>query len=324
MKTNIIDEYVNFSKKSIHGYLKLILKQKFDVDVYDELINAYINSRYYHKGKYISRKFEVNIIYNLKNALIGMKDDNKYQKKAKYMFQMFKYILYFDNVLETDSVLKMIKQINKYRIEQLGISEENFENELYNMIKDNLTAKEEFLNSFDSKKFNINYIKVGYRIYDCILEHRIKFPKLYSDYSINKVFENKEISEQKLFVIYPIITKKILLDIIKGNFTKAYMVDYYTYLKEKPRKKKKLFNLIDNNIIKEKIIIKIPFNDYLNNKEEVYEFTRNGFNVALIIKDKENINREQIELLKLFKYVITPNEEIVNILKGHIKVLLIK
>ena len=151
----------------------------------------------------------------------------------------------------------------------------------------------------------------------------MKFSKLYSDYAIKKVLNSKEIREQNLFVIYSYVGVKILQDIIKGIFKKQYLVDYVLSLKDKPKKKKRLLNMIDNDITKEKLALKITYQDYLENKEEIYELTREGFHIALILDETFAFNEETKKLLKVFTFLITSHQALYDVLKESFEVLYI-
>ena len=324
MSSNIIKEYVSYSQKSIKKYMQVILEQYFDQDVYDDLINAYINTRYYNMYEKVSDRFEVNIVHYLKKSIEEKKDDSKYKNKARWMFGLFKYILYFDGVRECSSVRPLIKEIDTFRKETLNLDNADFESKFYNLLKDDLIAKKEFIDSFNDKNFNVDYVKVNKKqIFDCHLQHTLKFSKIYSEYAIEKIFNSKDIKEQRLYVLYPLVTVKVLLDIIKGNFQKQYLVDYVIDLKNKPKKKKKLLNIIDNDITKEKISLKINCQDYLNNKEEIYELTRNDFRIALELDETINLDEELLELLNIFTYVIIKDEKLYSKLSNHYKTLYI-
>lgn len=323
MSCNIVNEYIDFSRKTIKSYLKTILEHYYDQDIYDDLINAYINTRYYNMYPVTSKRFEVNIVYYLKKSIAHTKEESSKNKaKAKYMFQIFKYILYFDNVRECESVRVLIKEIDDYR-KGLGLVDEDFESKFYNMLKNDLLAKKEFIDSFKDKNFNINYLKVKKQIFDCQLVHNIKFSKLYSEYAINKVLETKEIGEQKLFVTYSVVTTKILQDVIKGNFTKKYLVDYIIDLDNKPKKKKRLLTIINNDIVKEKIVLKINYNDYIAKKEEVYNLTREGYHIAIIMNDSKELDDDTKRLLKAFTYLIVSDNDIYEKLQDEFELLYI-
>ena len=320
---NIASEYIFFSQKAIKKYLILILDRYFDEDVYDDLINAYINTRYYNLYPKVSERFEENIVYYLKKSLQEKKDDEKLKEKAKYMFQMFKYILYFDGVVECDSVRKLISEIKRFRIIELKLTNSDFEAKLYNVLEKDLISKKEFLDSFIDKNFNVNYVKVKDQVFNCVLEHNLKFSKLYSDYAIEKVFNSKAISEQKLFVSYPLVCVKALSDVIKGNYEKTYLLDYIFSITDKPKKNKKLLTYIDNDIIREKLILKLGYDDYISGKDKVYELTKGGFKVALEIDKTFDFNEENKKLLRLFSYLIVNDSAFYDEIKEKYNVLYI-
>lgn len=324
MSCNVVNEYVSFSKKAIKKYLQLTLDKNFDLDIYDDLINAYINTRYYNLYEPVNKNFEINIVYYLKKSLEHVKDEKRYKNKSSIMFQMFKYILYFDNVLECESALSLIDEVVKFREETVGIKEPDFKEKLYSLLKSDLTAKTEFIEGLSDKNFSVNYIKLNSdQLFDCKLEHNLKFPKLYSEYAINKVFDNKEIREQRLFVLYSLVTVKILCDIIKGNFKKTYFVDYSINLKDKPKKKKRLLNIINNDIVKEKLSLKVNYHEYIENKEEVYDLTRNAYSVAIVLDKNVEVTEQLCQLLTIFSYVLTDDVNIYEKLKNKYTVLYI-
>lgn len=320
---NIASEYILFSQKAIKKYLILILDHYFDEDIYDDLINAYVNTRYYNLYPKVADRLEENIVYYLKKSLQDKKDDEKFKEKAKYMFQMFKYILYFDAVLECDSVRKIITEIKRFRIIELKLTNADFEAKLYNVLEKDLISKKEFLESFEDKNFTVNYIKVKDQVFNTVLEHNLKFSKLYSDYAISKVFNSKAINEQKLFVSYPMVCVRALNDVIKGVYDKSYIIDYVFSIADKPKKNKKLLTYIDNDIIREKLILKIKYSDYISDKNKVYDLTKSGFKIALEIDKKFEFNEENVKLLKLFSCLVVSDSEFYDTIKDKYNVLYI-
>ena len=63
MNYDIATEYISYSQSAIKRYLVLILEQYFDQDIYDDLINAYINTRYYNLYPKVYDRFEENIVF---------------------------------------------------------------------------------------------------------------------------------------------------------------------------------------------------------------------------------------------------------------------
>ena len=305
---NIASEYISFSQDSIKKYLMLILDHYFDQNIYDDMINAYINTRYYNLYPSVSLKLEENIVYYLKKSVLNI--DEKFKDKARYMFKMFKYMLYFDGAFECDSVRKLISEIKMFRLIELKLSDSNFESKLYNMLEEDLITKKKFLDSFSDNNFSMKYLKVKDNIFYCILEHNLKFSKLYSEYAIEKVFSNKAISEQKLFVSYSLACVRALEDVIKGNFNNVYILDYVFSLVSKPKKNQRLLKTIDNDIIKEKLVLKIKYSDYISNHDWVYDLTRRGFKIALDIDSSFEFSEENNKLFKIFAFIITSDRKL--------------
>ena len=137
--------------------------------------------------------------------------------------------------------------------------------------------KKEYLESFIDKNFDVNYVKIKDNIFYCVLDHNLKFSKVFSDYLVSKVFNSKNIKEQKSFVTYPMVAVKALQDVIKGNFTKTYIVDYVFTIVSKQKKNEKLLKYLDNDIMKEKVVLKINYNEYVLNRDKVYELIRKHF-----------------------------------------------
>ena len=81
--------------------------------------------------------------------------------------------------------------------------------------------------------------------------------------------------------------------------------------------------MIDNDITKEKLALKITYQDYLENKEEIYELTREGFHIALILDETFAFNEETKKLLKVFTFLITSHQALYDVLKESFEVLYI-
>ena len=312
MSINIINQYINFSKKCINKYMKFIMQKKFNQDIFDELIKTYIDVRYYDLYEHQKKSNSSNITYYLSEKThVLMQEENKSKSEKeniKNMFLIFYYILVFDNVISCDSAKQMIKKLNDFRIDKLNINEDNFEKEMFDMVKEDLLRKKQYITNFDNKDFNTIYNKTNIKnLYNVEIESKIKFPKIYSKYAIDKVFVSKEINEHKLFIIYPIVAAKILSNIIDGQFNKQYLIDYNINLINKEKKLKRLFSFIDDDVTKEKIIIKINFTDFLSNKNFFVNSMKSGFNYAVRIDNKFKLDRNNIDILKFFKYIVIKN-----------------
>lgn len=312
MANNIAREYIDFSKKNISKYLKLILDKYYAKKVVDPLLDTYINIRYYNNEDIKYKNFESNINYYLKQKAIEMKEDTDEDVvfKVKSTFYLFKYILYFDNVTPYESLKKIILDIDEYRNEELGINDDTFIDTFYTLIKENENRKEKYLKAFDNEKFFITLTKTNNKkVYKTKLNNNIKFNRIYSDYSINKVYNEGIVNEQKNFILYYLITKIILENVIDGEFSNNYIVDFPISIFEKEQKLNRLINIIDNEIIKSSIVIKFKYTDYLLNKELINTWIKDGFQVAVEIDDKYEYDDASKLWLDIFTYIIVDKEK---------------
>ena len=177
------------------------------------------------------------------------------------------------------------------------------------MIKDDSKKKKTYLNSFDSERFSLDIKKTNKKnVFWCDLNYNIKFNRIYSDYSINKVYNDGIVNEQKLFITYYLVSNMILRNIISCKFDISYIVSYPASLFEKSDKKNRLLSIIDDSATKNYIVLMFKYSDYSKYKDEINEWIKNGFRVAIYIDDSFKYDDISNEWLTIFDYIITNGE----------------
>ena len=303
----VVEEYIEFSKKNILKYLKLILEKYYDKEIVESLVETYINIRYYNIDQK-TKNLEKNINYYLKQKVTEILDEKK-EEKIKIIFYTFKYILYFDNVKEYDNLKNIIEEIVEYR-KSISLENDEFKDEITKLIKENEKRKQKYLEAFKSDHFLLDQIKTNKKnVYFVELKNNIKFNKIYSSYSINKVYNSGLVNEQKDFIIYYQISIEILKNAIIGNFNQEYIVDFPLSILEKKQKTIRLFSIIDNEMIKNSLILKFTYSSYLENKNQINEWIKEGYKVAIIIDEKYNYEEKQKMWLEIFNYIIVDQEK---------------
>ena len=141
-------------------------------------------------------------------------------------------------------------------------------------------------------------------VYRVNLKHNVEVPIEYSDFAIRKAFNSGIIKEDKLIVEYYLTEELILKDILKQKFNKQYIVEFSETLFKKSKKLKSLFNIINNPASLEQIILKIQYEDYLENKEKIHDLLREGYKFAVVLDKTLTISSKDIQTLDIFKYVI--------------------
>lgn len=306
MSCNIIKEYVDFRQKNFLEYAKTMMDKYFNSPKFKEYLEVYIDTRYYNNNIPVKSTLEANLNYYL--GLVYEKDETKV---SKFILELFKMFYYLDDVKKFSKDQNMddyLKELNQIRIEKLGIKDDNFKIKFTKLIKENNNKLEKFKEAFSTPDFSLESTKTNNKnIYSITLVHHLTIPKLYSDYAINKVYNNGIIAEDKLFIEYYLVNHNILESMLQGNFDKEYLVDFQTNLFSKKEKVKRLLSIMENDLSKELISLKITYEEFLNHKEIIYALMREGYQFCLIITEdflNETIKKEQLDV---FKYLLVNN-----------------
>lgn len=322
MTINIMNEYIELTKKQINEYMKLVFGESFNKTYCELFLERYINIRYfnYYENEFhetIRRKILEHLKKVGEEIIINNINDRELIETMRVFFY---YVLYFDNVVYYKDLRTKIAQIAKVKKRVFGDELYDFEEKLYQIMQDYMKQKDELIKRFSSDEF---YIKLTnypdkLKVYRVNLKYNnIKFPLEYSDFAINKAFRMGLVNEDKLVVEYYLIVLEILKDVLKLNFKKKYVLEFADSLLKKPKKIKSILNIINNTAIQDKISLKIKYEEFLKNKEVVYDLMREGFKITIILDNSFEANFKNIEGLQMFEFVIINKnlkqyEEIIN------------
>ena len=309
MTNNIMNEYLEIERRYISKYMKNILGYKYNKMICDELIKKYIDIRYYNffsiesEGLTLRKK----IMSELKKLETKLTEEYpEKQKEINISSLFFYYILYFDNIIVTKNIDKKIGNIEKLREKVLNKKDEQFKNELYEVISKWNKEKIEGFEKYESKEFELKITRFKDRknIFNVRLNQNIKFPYIFSNLAVQRVFNTGIINEDKLYIEYYLISIKIIKDLIRQNFEKQYIAEFADSLFEKNKKIKGILNIINSSEIQEKLSLKLKYDKYLKFKNETHELLRNGFRIAIVLDESFEIEYSTIEKLDIFSYVL--------------------
>jgi hypothetical protein len=308
MTINIMNQYIDIVKKQITTYMQAVFNNKFKKDYNDKFIEKYINTRYFDfynsdENGNIRKK----IIEQLKNVQDELNINHIEDRELiEQMCIFFYYVLYFDHVVYYKDLREKINKTAKLRYKILGKQSEEYSEEIYLKMINFEEQKKQLIENFSTDEFilKLSNYKDNTRVYKVNLLYNIKFPREYSEYAIRKAFITDSVGEDRLFVEYYLVVIQILKDILKQNFQRQYIIEFSNTLLTKPQKLKSLLNIINNPGIQDKISLKIKYEKFCNKKEEIYKLMREGYRIALIIDNSFKVDYVNIEMLKMFKYVI--------------------
>lgn len=316
---NNIDKYIKFIKDYLTEYFKLIVKDKYKKIVYNEMLNTYIDIRYFNKYDKKYKQIEKNIEYYIQENLRTLiEEDNKLVKNVNELYYFFWYLLYLDNTLEYDNLDKLIDKIIIDRKEKLDLNDD-ITKELKSLVKESEKKKNNFFNEYLSDTFNLELKNTNIKnVYNVLLSYNIKFPKIYSSYSINRVFKSDIISEDMCFIEYNLISKIVLDNILNKEYLKEYLVDFPFIITSKKEKTNRLLNIITNDLIRENVIIKVTYEYYTKYKSFISDLIKDGVKFAVIIDDTFDYEESSIIWLNIFTYIITNKDDVTSFDKNKV------
>ncbi len=316
---NNIDKYIKFIKDYLTEYFKLIVKDKYKRIVYNEMLNTYIDIRYFNKYDKKYKQIEKNIEYYIQENLRTLiEEDNKLVKNVNELYYFFWYLLYLDNTLEYDNLDKLIDKIIIDRKEKLDLNDD-ITKELKSLVKESEKKKNNFFNEYLSDTFNLELKSTNIKnVYNVLLSYNIKFPKIYSSYSINRVFKSDIISEDMCFIEYNLISKIVLDNILNKEYLKEYLVDFPFIITSKKEKTNRLLNIITNDLIRENVIIKVTYEYYTKYKSFISDLIKDGVKFAVIIDDTFDYEESSIIWLNIFTYIITNKDDVTSFDKNKV------
>ena len=207
------EKYFKFFKNFTRDYSKLVLSSFYKGSLIKDLITEYINIRYYnlYEQKYKNSSKNIQYYMELKcKKLTDIYDKDMISKSLYFIW----YITYLDNINKCDDVNTLIENIIDNREKILCINDD-IKKELSDLIKNFIKKKEQFFINFESNDFILNEEKTSNKkVYIETIDYNIRFPKIYSTYSINKVFNSAIINENINFILYNMVANKILKNVL--------------------------------------------------------------------------------------------------------------
>ena len=325
MSVNVITKYLSMSNKHMEDTLKFILGNKYNKQISEQFSSLYFETRY---NGLIENKRGLTVRSKLLSQYRELKKKLEESDKGKIpqieaLYNIFDEITYFDTAIFDRNYNEKIEFIYNEQVDYFDkpIEKNTFEKELLKIVQNNQREKLKFIKKFDTNEFRLQGSNINENIKKISITHNIKFPSIYSSEAIEKAFNMGTTKEDKLFVEFYLISIRILLDVIKSDYRKRYIVDIDSSLLNKAQKISRLLEVVNNPITQDRIIIQIKYSELEKNKMIIYDYISQGYKFAIEL-DKGYID-EKIEAQKLevFEYILASKEY--KSLKGNDKVLFV-
>ena len=319
---NILEKIMYFKEEEISELTNIIYPSKFkklnETAIKTELLKAYIDGKYYNKIG------NVNADYNSKNmnlrlgkVIIGESErliksykgkDNEFSDKVDFITNIFLTILYIESIFVSDieldeKIVKYKEIINKYldgyfesstdltdTVKKLIICERTYKGAV-NKLVDSLKT-----NTFD---LEFNELSTKKNIYALKLNHNINFSKLYSEYIIDKTYDEGIVAEDKILVTISILLGRVSQDILSCNTNNVYLLYMPESLYEKSNKLSKVESMLTDEMVRNRVILVNKFDAISKNKKTIKQMKKEGFRFGLLVaeNDKKVNDKTSISLI---------------------------
>lgn len=299
MEYNIIREYIDYVRSELLKFFRIILRNKYQKNLCQIFVDKYIDVRYYNETNYLTTRDFIN---RINKELIDLTeklatDDNI--EDIKNIVALFGYIVYFDEVCVVNEEMELINALAEddiIRIDNKKETEEEVKN-WYIRFKDN---KERFSNTLVTKDFSLLEKRLYRKLHYLELYHDVKISNLYSEFAIDKAYNSGVIAEDKLFITYILASALVLNNAINLDFSRFYMVPFESSLFGKEKKCARLLRVLDNQLSKKFISIKLLYSDYCKNRVMINNLISEGYSFGIELDSKYTGNTSE---LTLFPYI---------------------
>ncbi len=336
---NLIDAMMHIKKDEINEIINNLLDEDKlttnEPTIKNILITTFIHARYYnyyneknleYRGNNLLTKIE-KILGIIATELINDYSgaDYKYAEKVEKYLDILKVVAYLDQGKNTISEIKSKREyyrnaIDKYFKDIESKELEEIVNSIIKIQKSYEDIANYFLKRFETNTFYLNLNKISnqknYQAAD--LEHSIKFSKVYSNYIIDKTYNEGIIAEDKTPIMFILLLSQIIKDMINADFSNKYIINITPSLFMKEKKLIGLLNAIDDEYAKAHILFLIDFKDLVNNKKFIQRLRKSGFKFVIGFKNTEFLAAKNRECLYFANILFVAKNNDLEVIENYI------
>lgn len=333
---NIIDKFISIKIEELNEIINVFVND-MRIQVNEPTIKNQL-MRYYIEAKYYNFYGETNVSNNRKQSLkiekylsdsaeyINKKykgSDTKYSEKVEKYLNIFNIITNLEQASSTITDKRVKEEYYKKEITKYAKNYDWDNNKIKLSINDILKIQRNYvgiidylLKKLETNMFELefNKLKTKKNMYGVGLEHNITFGKVYSDYIIEKTYNEGVIAENKVLILLNLLSIRLVRDMIESDFEKKYIIYIPKTLYTKVKKLEKILKIIDDSYAKDSVIILLEFANLNTYKTTIRKFKKEGYNFAVSISDYIKNNQKNYPNINLSEYVFV-DKDIPNIVK---------
>ncbi len=291
VKKIIYDEILNVLLKNEKSYI-------FKSNMRNQFIDEYMNLKFF--GLDSDRVDLSKKIISFGNDLIkkNIRDEKKTNTISAYMNSF----IIISNIEDSKkcSISDLIKEYFDFSDEDLDEAVSDIEN----IISYSCDYLSDLLEKLDTNTFEVKYNKIVHKkkLYGVCLNHNISFSKVYSDYIVDKTYNEGIVSEDKIAVLLNLLLCRIVSDLMKSDYDSKYIIYVPNALYGKDKKLDKIMSIIDNEYAKNHICILTSVSNMLNNKDDIRRLRKKGYGFAVAFNKRIEFKNDDLGYIYMCDY----------------------
>ena len=330
---NLIDKFISVKLEEINEIINILNPTDKalvnEPTIKNKLLSSYIDAKYYnyygnvdlttHKKQNIKiQKYLEESSTILKKKYNG--SDSKFNDKVNKYYNIFITILNLEQAKESilDKKAKeeyYKKELSKYCNSDL-IKLKEMSVEIMKIQRNYIGIIDYLLKKIETNMFNLefNKLKVNKNICCLNLEHNISFSKIYSDYIIDRTYNEGVIAENKTIITLNLLSVQLVKDMINGDFNKKYILYIPKSLYSKAKKLERILKMIDDEHAKESVVILMDLETLIKYKAAVKKLKKDGYQVSIALTSETSIDSKYYSCMELVESIYV-DKNIPNIIK---------
>ncbi len=277
----VFSDYIKFVNDFLISYYRKMLDNKYEKALVEPFVTKYVDVRYYNKSEIKETNFTKRIDKELKEVFKNqLKNYPKRAETIKNIFALFSYVLYIDGITKFKDINSLLKTMFKDDNISLEYTDET-KSDISDLIKNYIKKKVDFFALFNSSEFFLKGKKASDNLYFIDLGQKCNMSELYSKSAIEKAYDSDVVFENRIYLALVMLSSKILSEVLALKFDNYYVVDFPGSLFRKPKKIIRFTKLLDDELLKDRISLRIKYKEYTEFKRTVHEIINEGYSISL-------------------------------------------
>ncbi len=316
---NIIEKIMYIKNEEIKEMLDILnMHEKLKTNeptIRETLLKAYIDAKYYNfcgdiNVEYNGRNMNTSIETALKNVADKMikqykGSDDKFSDKVKKYTNLFTLVMHLEQIYIAIDDLQVKKQTYKNKIVKTLSGTPLTPNLLKTMITQLIKTQRKHnsmtkyvLEKLETSIFELKFNPLGLKnVYGVELVHNINFSRVYSDYVVDKTYQEGIVAEDKMAVLINLLLIQVVKDMLEADFNKKYIIYIPDSLYSKENKLDNIFEIFEDEYAKNNIIVLVKYENL--NRKIIKKYVKEGYHFAISLENNEVKPKDQgyIELM---------------------------